>query len=744
MRHKLPLWMICACAAAWAQEPNPLPIEESLAIRTLAIMTRVVISPDGSKAAYTVNGASRSAEAIGNREQWTTREGVPPFLSDAEIRVVDVASGKTIHRLQGTGTHWAPSWSPDGKEVAYFSTRGGSVQVWTLNVASGAARRISPAVIRTNEGFERAIWTGNGQELLVKVARENSVPAKTEAPPAIRVYRSAARTAGDASTSEASKYIDPAWSEQYAGDLAMVGVRDGSVRRIARGYQPVGVWISPDERYVAFTSARGWENGYSDRPVFDVVVMAMNGGGEPLVVPAIRQIKGMSVSWSSDSGSVAYTNAAGDCFILPLKGTPRTIVRPPRVSLAEVWRGPLWDVPGKNLYFVAQGAVWKAPLDTGTAAQAAAISGKPIAEIVAPAMGGGFYSPDGKSMHVFARDPRTRDTGLYRVDLSTGAAALVAEQKRTLVAPATLTLDSAAQGFIYAAHDPRSGVNLWAAAGGGVRQVGEINPQLAKYSMGENRLVSWRSTDGRELSGALLLPAGYREGRRYPLIVHVYGADSGSEYVNLMGLSGHGTTNLQLLASRGYAVLYPDTPWGVGSPVKDLLSSVIPAIDKLIEMGIAAPDRIGVMGGSKGGYSTVALITHSRRFRAAIMSAGYGNLMSAYGQMEDSGAATTIAIMERNGMGGSPWEQPQRYIENSPVFALDKVQTPLLILHGGADQRVSPFLADEIFVDLRRLGKEVEYAKYMHEGHTLPNWTYPDLVDYWTRTIDWFDKKLKP
>jgi dipeptidyl aminopeptidase/acylaminoacyl peptidase len=150
-----------------------------------------------------------------------------------------------------------------------------------------------------------------------------------------------------------------------------------------------------------------------------------------------------------------------------------------------------------------------------------------------------------------------------------------------------------------------------------------------------------------------------------------------------------------------------------------------------------------MMGESFGGYTTLSLITQTTRFKAAISLAGDGNLLGLYGEMDSTGATFGMGILE-NGQGmmaGTPWEARDRYIENSPFFYLDRVQTPLLIIHGSEDTAVAPFLADEIFVGLRRLRKEVLYVKYEGEGHGLDN--YDNRVDCSKRIIAWFDKHLK-
>jgi len=124
------------------------------------------------------------------------------------------------------------------------------------------------------------------------------------------------------------------------------------------------------------------------------------------------------------------------------------------------------------------------------------------------------------------------------------------------------------------------------------------------------------------------------------------------------------------------------------------------------------------------------------------MDVGLGNLSSHYGLMLKNGMALGVGWAEdgQGRMGAPPWQVPERYIQNSPVFYLDRVQTPLLISQGGMD--VSPFQSDEIFVGLRRLGKNVVYVRYENEGHGIEH--YSNRIDYWNRVIDWFASHLNP
>lgn len=177
----------------------------------------------------------------------------------------------------------------------------------------------------------------------------------------------------------------------------------------------------------------------------------------------------------------------------------------------------------------------------------------------------------------------------------------------------------------------------------------------------------------------------------------------------------------------------------------DLANTVLPGVDKAIELGIADADRLGIMGHSYGGYSVLSLLVQSKRFKAAMMIDGYGDIMAFYGQMGIDGTAFGISAAEQGQglMRGTPWEFRDRYIANSPIFFLDRVETPIFIVHGTDDITVAPFLSDEVFVGLRRLGKEVEYAKYKGEGHSPIYWNYANQIDFCNRMIAWFEKYLK-
>src|SRR5262249_16905036 len=155
------------------------------------------------------------------------------------------------------------------------------------------------------------------------------------------------------------------------------------------------------------------------------------------------------------------------------------------------------------------------------------------------------------------------------------------------------------------------------------------------------------------------------------------------------------------------------------------------------------PDRLGVMGHSSGGYSTLALITQTSRFRAAVARGGPSDWVSIYGLMGKDGSALLASYCESDkgipGLGGPPWRNPHQYIENSPIFHLDSVRTPLLLIHGGVDPDVPPSQSEEVFVGLSRLGREISYVRYEGEGHYEGHWGRANAADYLTRVLNSFE-----
>lgn len=744
-------------------EVRPLALDDALGQLGFGIRIPIDVSPDGRWVAYTLEDARRRESTGETRYFYYSRTGAPVEALGCDVWLTETEMGQTQNLTGGKGTSWGAVWSPDGRALAFCSDRDGVARLWLWEKATGKMRRVSDVIVRPFFGFELPRWSADGNQILMKVLPEDLTleaaadlihgppppPARGKQHATVSVYRSPADQRPAVASPAGGK---PSWMNRYLTDLALVDVRTGAVRRLARRRGVVGFWLSPDGTRAAYTAIVDRRDSTTQQPYYDLWV-APAAGGEPRTVAERQPLTyGITVSWSPDGKRLAYTTAGpragGDCYLVESGSEPVRLTKGKHPNFGDDHRAPLWSADGQAVYCVGEDNIWRIGVGEGKLTQITHGLGRKLVEVVG-AGPGRFWSPDGaRSMIVAGRDDDTKRVSFHRVDLESGRAECVWEGDHHFGWELTFACRGTPDGkrLIFPVQDARHPPDLWVTDAGfrRPRRLTHINPHLERYTFGASRLVRWRSIDGEPLRGALLLPTGYQEGKRYPLVVKVYGGALDSNSVNRFGLSGRGVDNLQMFATRGYAVLTPDAPLKAGSPMHDLVKTVLPGVDRVVEMGAADPDRLGVTGHSYGGYSTLALLAQTTRFKAAMMSAGVGDLLSMYGHMGKDGDAFSIGWSEegQGRMGGHPWQYFQRYVENSPVFYLDRVTTPLLIVHGALDDTVPPAQAEEVFVGLRRLGKEVVYARYEGEEHWQGTWGHANVVDYWERVLDWFDRHI--
>ncbi|MCK0109776.1 prolyl oligopeptidase family serine peptidase [Flavobacteriaceae bacterium S0825] len=272
-------------------------------------------------------------------------------------------------------------------------------------------------------------------------------------------------------------------------------------------------------------------------------------------------------------------------------------------------------------------------------------------------------------------------------------------------------------------------------------QISDANPQQKNYNWGTSELVNWTSLDGRELTGMLFKPENFDPNKKYPMIVHFYEKSSNGVYSH-RGLRSGGL-NYSFYTSRGYVIFNPDIYYRDGYPGESAYNCVIPGITSLIEKGFIDKDNIGVQGHSWGGYQNAYLITRTNIFKAVVSGAPVVNMISAYGGIRWASGLSRQFQYERtqSRLGGSPWEYPQRYVENSPIFTLDKINTPVLILHNDGDGAVPWYQGIEFFTGLRRLGKTAWLLNYNGEPHGVRK--FQNRKDYTKRMSQFFDYYLQ-
>jgi len=752
------LSLLASCTAlspAIGQKAEPLPAEDLLKARSFVAYSLIDFSPDGTSLSYTVQDPARARRLANNKDTFQT--GVPPTARGADVVVLQLAEKRVVEVTTGQLDNWLPTWSPDGRFLAFLSSRDGQfVHLWVWDAESGKARLVSDADVWTNQ----LQWLPGSDRVLLGVLPKKLRPKEFSTTGVVEQDRSSAPHSSvlvyhSHHVEQTNQKPSPPWSlDNDLRDLAVIDVRSGALRRIDEGHRISSFFLSPDGSRVAYTSPQQFAKPGLQQILFNISEVSIATNDSRVLADHIAlEIGGSALSWSPDSLRIAYRTGGmqgqGDCFVLDLKTlNSRNITEFKGQHAGYASLAPLWDTRGEHIYFTDAYALWRASLWGSNATKVTEIPDHRIVRVLKKGAQALWTPEPGTRCVVLAFDGHTKEMAFYEIDLITFRGRLLRTAGQNLMAVAqdfVGVVSKDGRQFAFFSQDAQHDMNIWLTKPDFQNpiQLTHLNPEFDEHEMGMARLIEWRGLDGDLLQGALLLPSGYQSGKRYPLIVWVYGGERGSDSLYQFGLLP-GPFNLQLFATRGYAVFFPDSPQHLGTAMLDLAKTVLPGINKIIEMGIGDPDRIGIAGHSNGGYSVLALIVQTSRFKAAVDIDGMGDLVGMYGEMDAAGAAFGTSLEQAfDSLGGTPWDVRERYIENSPVFYLDRVTTPLLIVQGDRDDTVSPFLADEVFVDLRRLGKEAEYAKYVGEGHSPPLWDLPNQSDFCNRITSWFRRYLR-
>jgi dipeptidyl aminopeptidase/acylaminoacyl peptidase len=658
----------------------------------------------------------------------TLMAATPPLTTGAAAQTQNPPPGRKFQpddllRLQRVG---AVAWSPDGRFATIEISKPGPKQwldavptsdIMLLDAGERVLRPISSSA-DTYVGFFNAVWSRDGSRVaFLSVSRDAEV----------RVWvwtRGAARATVVPALDVPVGLGDPplAWIDERR--LAVLAYEPGAARR---GNIPFGILRGRN-------AADGWKRAFE--------------GVEAAV--AVQQ-SGVSPNAAADGGMVEARGAAGDepasrvVVLDTVTGGTRTLTRGRvhrvSVSLDGCCLSVLRERPG--------------------------VQGQPVA---------GFFD--------IATRANDADAGYTAVnwgterevfDLRTGTAITPAppfarapsQPRAQPVSPRDnmrlLSATPTGSAALFIANDD-DGSHLWLAAGGdrplsSLHEIWRANEWMRGVRLGRAESFSYTSTDGATLAAWLLLPPDHQPGTRIPVITVVYPGTTYTAESKPMSLSPYRVDFLhaQLFAALGYAVLLPSMPAPGGRAdshlLAPLLSGVMPAVDAAIASGVADPDRIAVTGHSAGGFATLGLIVQTTRFRSAIASAGYSNMISLYGTFYgqyrhgDAGrpeAAQVLRMLqvERGwmGMGAPPWSAPDRYVDRSAVLRANKVETPLLLVHGELDF-VPIQQAEEFFTALLRQDKRASLVRYHGEGHVLNS--RANILDLWQRLADWLAETLR-
>jgi dipeptidyl aminopeptidase/acylaminoacyl peptidase len=645
----------------------------------LTFVSSIDLAPKGDQFVYTVKRID------GKKNKYYT-----------DLFVCSSDGKRNVQYTHGDWNDVSPQWSPDGKWIAFFSDRGGMMNLYVVPTTGGEARKITDL-----KGMITYLsWMPNSRQLVFCFCPADIQAPSEELPkpPLVREIRRMYYKADGKGYVPKGKF-----------HVFKVNVGSGRLKQLTNGVYDDGFPSpSPDGTKIAFVSNRQKDDEYN-LMLFDLYIVDANGK-RTIKRNTPKGLK-HTLSWSPDGTSIAYvgndkyldyTGASNhNLWIIPAKGGraknltahfDRTVTNVCVDDIGETFGSvvPLWTADGKEILFGAS--------DEGNHHLfSITIKHRTIKRITTEDMQLFDYSYHAPSERI-----------AYTYSLPTSPAH-IAVIKRTHTRP-SFTKD--------------------------------INARILKgLRIATPKKLSWKGARGDTVHGWLLKPPFVRNGKKYPLIVEIHGGP----HAQYPGTYFH---EFQTLASAGYVVFYSNphgsqgygegfarelvNRWGIPDS-KDILN----ALKVLARKRFIDSKRIGVTGGSYGGFMTNWLIGHSNLFKAAVTQRCVSNMISMVGT-SDFGFSMTREF------GGPWWKKLDDYWKMSPLKYVTKMKTPLLIIHSENDMRTPIEQAEQLYIALKLQKKEVAFIRYPEESHGLSRTGRPDRRIHRLKKITgWFDKYLK-
>lgn len=691
---------------------------------------RIAVSPDGTSIAYTLEKQSSSLDA---------RELKAKISS---VWVTDLSNGASKMLCCDSGSARTPRWSPDGRRLAFLKVAPGDSAIYSNNATLVAWNRADSTQSDVGTGvlswtfFPPFDWLGSGR--IVARLSMGALPtpavnplAEIPQPSATPlVFVSSAAERGMQSLSKPADVLR--W---YSCNFAVLDLNSRAWTTIVEGH--VGDFsASPDGRHVAFASAVGVQRTGFGNPINDIVIWDQTTREETLVRAHSNTLSAPLLRWNSAGDRLAFQELSekdriGSAY-LPLHirygeyslSSKALSISSPVAVMSGAATPPMWLAKGAAFAAGVGNQIW---LYANGAHRLKAVPGQLR-----------FLVPRTNAVTVAYQDT---STGVFHVISIESASKSSSELYSGSLRLLDNTMRVMPQGWVFFADRADMPPALMVAAWDfkSVRTIAPLNPTIAQMQYGVARVFQWRNKGDALLAGILALPTGYDSRQRYPVIVKVYPNIEHAADVNCFGgecFGLDGIFNTQLYQTRGYIVFTPTIPVHPATRMSDIIAAVDTGLKKLIASGSADPKRIGVFGQSQGGYTALSLAVGLPHLRAVVAASSYANYI-------DFDLLNLHAkITESQDMAASLWEQPQRFVKNSPVFYMNKVQAPILLLHGRKDTTTTLHEAETSFGALKLLGKPAELVVYPFESHSPIYYNLADQVDYFDRMIGWFDKYL--
>lgn len=632
-------------------------------------------SPDGQRVAFVVT---------------TLSEEKDEYLSS--IWLVSCAGGEPKRFTTGPARDTTPRWSPDGSQLAFLSDRQRKrgAQLYIMPTDGGEATPLTDLT----RSVSSPVWSPDGRRLafISRVGGWEEPESEEE-----KRKSKPARIIG----AMRYRFNDEGFTYDRPTHVFTVAITGGAPTQITEGECAAsGPAWSPDNRWIAFASARHADRDYDNAA--DIFVVPADGG-EPRQITDTAGPAG-SPSFSPDGRKVAYV------------GSRRR------------------NETGRNA------RLFTIPVDSG-----APTCLTPDLDRSVTALGAPLWSADGRSLLIGVTDQGNE--ALYRVRLQPDGTA--AEPERLLGGDRQITAASAcpaAATVTFVASDPThpAEVFLANADGSGERRLTDFNRAWREeVTLSQPEHLRYQR-DGVDLDCWVLRPSGAQPGNRYPTLLNIHGGPH-SQYGNTF------FDEFQVQAGAGYAVVYTNPrgslgygedfaravigDWG-GVDFADVMAGLDEAVRRC---DFIDPDRLGVLGGSYGGYLTSWTVGHTSRFKAACSERALNTFTSFFGT-SDIGP-----WFAPNESGALPWDNPRWYVEHSPLTYAPAITTPLLIMHAENDLRCPIEQGEQLFMALKRLRREVLFIRFPDESHELSRSGRPrHRLERFQHILAWFAQHLQP
>jgi dipeptidyl aminopeptidase/acylaminoacyl peptidase len=635
----------------------------------------------------------------------------------------------------GQGNNWAPSWSPAGDRLAFISDRDGQPHLWLWTRQTRQLRKISDAPIWAFVGNDVPIWTKDGSALIALV-RSRPAPSRANAPQLTA-----------ASVTISTLPLPPEKATTLSLDsqqgLASINASTGQMELLVSDSGISNVRLSPDGKWLAYTR---WIKGAQYEESYALAIIELQSR-KRAVLDAGFPAHGGAFVWSPDSTRIAYVTGTepvrkiGEEYFLrsndrhDLTGHLR-IASVAKAKIAELkapqgigfsWHynfAPVWSCNGRSIFLQRRSTVWRADVSGGELAQHAQLPGNEIVTLISPSCNRDLNPlfaviANDRTGHQFITSISTRNGSVRKLfewpgDIGSAYERPVSSSRSTRIAFLGQTAAHPTELWLF---DTRTSSAIKAT---------DLTRGLDGVATANAKIVGYTDLEGHTRRSAVLVPDSTKFEPPHPAVVWVYPGGAGSENFGTFGFSE--LYNLQVLASRGYAVIAPDIPVVIGAPVKSIVDQVTRAIRTIASGDAIDLDRLAVMGQSGGSNAVLTLLAHTSLFRA-----GIANAPAAMNPVSSFGANPLWWTLRAGGLSGAPWNVPEEYLENSPVFFLNRISAPILV-QAGAQDSDSVNQSRELYEQLRFLGKQATFLTYAGEDHVLQ--APVNLIDYWQRVVE--------